>query len=104
MQAILTSCLIPSVPDAEVIDALEHVLWLDALADNTAPDLGNDPSAQVDLLELASKRDNAGPLATITLLLDALRQRHVDDSHTLAALTAVQFLHLPDLLDEAAGK
>lgn len=52
------------------------------------------------LCELASEEDPAGPLATITALLEGLVLRHADDSATLSALIAIQDFHLPNLLDD----
>lgn len=62
------------------------------------------PTLDLDeLLELAAEEDERGPLETIKGLLEALRVRHLGDDTTLAALAAVEYLHLPNLIDHARG-
>ena len=56
-----------------------------------------------EMLEIAAEQDERGPLATIECMLEALRVRHGDDDTTLAILAAVQYLHLPDLIDIERG-
>lgn len=51
------------------------------------------------LAELAAERDPAGPAAAIRALLRGLIVRHQGDDATLAALVAIERVHLPDLLD-----
>lgn len=53
-----------------------------------------------DLAEMASATLPEGPLATIDALLEGLALRHAGDSATLAALIAIQDLHLLNLLDD----
>ncbi len=53
-----------------------------------------------DLCELASEEDPRGPLATVHALLEGLRIKRADDDATCAVLAAIQYLHLPALLDD----
>lgn len=54
-----------------------------------------------ELLELASETLPGGPLATIQALLGGLIRRHEGDDATLAALVAIERLHLPAALEHA---
>lgn len=53
-----------------------------------------------DLCEIASERDDRGPVAAINSLIEGLRMRHKNDRVTLATLAAVQHYHLPALRDQ----
>lgn len=53
-----------------------------------------------DLCELASERNDLGPIAAINSLVEGLRVRHKNDRVTLAALAALQHYHVPTLRDQ----
>lgn len=55
------------------------------------------------LLEVASEESPEGWLATINGLLQGLILKHKDDDATLAALIAIEQLHLPMLVRRLAG-
>lgn len=54
-----------------------------------------------DVLELAADTLPGGPLATIRALLGGLISRHEGDDATVAALVAIERLHLPAALEDA---
>lgn len=55
-----------------------------------------------ELLEIAAEVQPGGALATIQGLLRGLIARHQGDDVTLAALVAIERLHLPRLIEHAA--
>ncbi len=54
-----------------------------------------------ELCKLAAEELPEGPLATIHALVEGLRLRHIDDDVATSALAAIQWYHLPNLLDLA---
>lgn len=55
------------------------------------------------LLEIAAETDERGPLATLQGLLLALRLRHLDDDTTTSILAAIEYLHLPGLIESVTA-
>jgi hypothetical protein len=103
----------PTITDAELLDALAgptiqqctwstdategpaiaRSQWVDSLA------TGGTPALPLDvLLDVASEVLPEGTLATIQALLRGLILRHEGDDATVAALVAIERLHLPNLL------
>lgn len=56
-----------------------------------------------ELCELAAETLPEGPLTTIHALIEGLRLRHIDDDVTTSALAAIQWYHLPNLMDDLAA-
>ena len=89
----------PIVTDAELFAALnttddtERSAWVDSLTEGEGPGLPLD-----QLLEVASEELPEGPLDTILGLLQGLIVKHQADDATLAALIAIEQLHLPMLV------
>lgn len=94
--------------DAVTLDELESALlgadapqplpaWLAGLTRGAAPVL---PLEQ--LCEVAAEEHPHGPLATIQALLQGLIIRHQGDDATVAALVAIERLHLPALVEHRA--
>lgn len=52
-----------------------------------------------EMLEIAAEEDERGPTDTIKCLLEALRVRRADDDTACAILAALEYYHLPTLVD-----
>jgi hypothetical protein len=80
-------------PDATEGPSIARSHWVDSLATGGTPALPLD-----QLLDVASEELPEGTLATIQALLRGLILRHEGDDATVAALVAIERLHLPNLL------
>jgi hypothetical protein len=87
-------------PNRAILDDLAALLdtpaspWVDRLVSARTADLDLH-----ELCELAAEVQPGGTLATVRGLLEGLMVRHAHDDVTVAALSAVLDLHLPNLLD-----